>query len=439
MNPRSRARTRHIRASGNLAGAAVLIGAFLTGSTDAQVPAPTQAQAPRFKSGVEVVLLDVNVVDRKGTPDEGFGPGDFTVTVDGIPRTVVSAQFIRHTGMPQVTEPRPDPGEGAGAPPPPPPPVRPRDVLIVVDEDSLETADALPAKRAITTFIDQLATTDRIGIVTIPRLRANITLSSDRVEVRRAIAAIVPGAFQEQQGTYWIGMAEAFEIARMDQITLQKVAERECTKNRQGVVNPSCARELVTEARQMAARGHLRGQIALDALRTLATGLKQIDGPKTVVLVSGGILPPESTSAYTALHEPLAAAQASLYTLFFEKTPYSGNRAGKSPTILDDDQLEAEGLENVTSAAGGTLLRVIGQVEPYFTRVATELSASYLLGIEVQASDRDGKTHRVEVKVNRPGLEVRARKQYVIQAEKKPSRPPSPSSGETVPLARSAS
>jgi hypothetical protein len=58
-------------------------------------------------------------------------------------------------------------------------------------------------------------------------------------------------------------------------------------------------------------------------------------------------------------------------------------------------------------------------VEPAFERVATEMAGSYLLGIEVTTSDRDGRPHLVAVKINRPGLEVRSRKQYVIEPEKR--------------------
>ena len=69
-------------------------------------------------------------------------------------------------------------------------------------------------------------------------------------------------------------------------------------------------------------------------------------------------------------------------------------------------------------------LRVIGTAEPFFARVATELSAAYLVGVEVAAADRDGRPHRVEVKVNRPGLDVHGRKQYVIPADKQTPRAP---------------
>ena len=56
-----------------------------------QVPAPQQV--PEFRSGVELVTVDVGVVDRQGQPVRGLSPGDFTVTVAGGARRVVSAEF----------------------------------------------------------------------------------------------------------------------------------------------------------------------------------------------------------------------------------------------------------------------------------------------------------------------------------------------------------
>jgi VWFA-related protein len=46
---------------------------------------------------------------------------------------------------------------------------------------------------------------------------------------------------------------------------------------------------------------------------------------------------------------------------------------------------------------------------PTFTRVAQELHSQYLLGFEPQT---DGKVHKIEVRVNRPGLVARGRRTY---------------------------
>ena len=51
-------------------------------------------QPPAFRTGVELVTVDVGVVDRQGQPLRGLAAGDFTVTVAGQPRRVVSAEFV---------------------------------------------------------------------------------------------------------------------------------------------------------------------------------------------------------------------------------------------------------------------------------------------------------------------------------------------------------
>src|SRR4051812_40561320 len=63
----------------------------------AQDPALTSqpAQAPQtFKSSVDLVPVDVNVVDRNGRPMSDLTAQDFSLKVDGKARRVASAQFI---------------------------------------------------------------------------------------------------------------------------------------------------------------------------------------------------------------------------------------------------------------------------------------------------------------------------------------------------------
>src|SRR5215207_10665575 len=44
-----------------------------------------QGQTPTFRSGVELVTVDVGVVDRQGQPMRGLTASDFTVMVAGQP------------------------------------------------------------------------------------------------------------------------------------------------------------------------------------------------------------------------------------------------------------------------------------------------------------------------------------------------------------------
>jgi hypothetical protein len=42
-----------------------------------------QAPQPPFKSGVELVMVDAQVVDQKGNPIPGLATATFQVTIDG--------------------------------------------------------------------------------------------------------------------------------------------------------------------------------------------------------------------------------------------------------------------------------------------------------------------------------------------------------------------
>ena len=50
-------------------------------------------QQPTFRSGVDLLRVDVAVVDDQGHPVRDLRPEDFVVTVDGVPRRVGFAQF----------------------------------------------------------------------------------------------------------------------------------------------------------------------------------------------------------------------------------------------------------------------------------------------------------------------------------------------------------
>jgi hypothetical protein len=72
---------------------AAALGLALLAAQDQPPPKPT------FKSAVDLVPVDVNVIDKSGRPVPDLAAGDFTQTVDGKPRRIVSAQF--HFGGPR--------------------------------------------------------------------------------------------------------------------------------------------------------------------------------------------------------------------------------------------------------------------------------------------------------------------------------------------------
>jgi len=84
----------------------------------------------------------------------------------------------------------------------------------------------------------------------------------------------------------------------------------------------------------------------------------------------------------------------------------------------------SSGLDTIAGASGGSLARVVAGADFAFDRVLRETAAAYLLGVEPADSDRDGKPHRINVKVRVSNAEVRSRREFVMpKAEAKPATP----------------
>ena len=116
-----------------------------------------------------------------------------------------------------------------------------------------------------------------------------------------------------------------------------------------------------------------------------------------------------------------AASRVSVYSIYFShrnegydasvaRLPYEAN-------MEEDRRLRTAGLDEFTGRAGGVLFEAVAGGNFAFDRVASETSAYYLLGLEPGKRDRDGKPHDIDVKVLRKGVEVRARRQFVMPAE----------------------
>lgn len=382
-----------------------------------------QPQQPRFKTGVDVVLIDVTVVDHDGRPAGDLRPEDFQVTIDRKPRKIISTDFIRFDTRTSVSRER-RPGAMPAGPGPsahPSLPAPARNVLLVVDVDSMEPGDGMLLRKVAASFFDQLAPADRVAVVAVPRLKSQVELTSKKGDAKKALESFITGNERYRPMRYVIGLAEAYEVER-DPAALAGIIVRNCSGGGRGRGDSGCAEDVRVETRQVALQGQVRSKATLDALRDLGLALRQVAGPKTMVLVTGGMPPPDIHQgfAYSQLEAALAAAQVSLYTLYLEQ-PVFGQvkyQVASAELAMRDQRFEREGIENATASAGGTFVEMIGTLEPYFDRIATELSGSYVLGVQVEAADRDSRPHYIEVKVNRPHLDVRARKYYVIEPEK---------------------
>ena len=208
-------------------------------------------QVPSFKSGVDVVLIDVTVVDPTGRPVTDLRPEDFRITVDRKPRTIASAKFIRHdtrasvTALPKGSRATPTGSPGRGSVPA----AITRDVLIVIDTDSMEPGDGLLVRKAVKGFLDQLAPDDRVGVATVPWLKSEVELSRLRSGARKLLDSVMTGSERFRSREFEIGVSEAYEaVLRKDAQVMQRLIQRNCRDSR----DFNCPYQVKMETQQVA-------------------------------------------------------------------------------------------------------------------------------------------------------------------------------------------
>ena len=81
----------------------VIVAAILIASAGGLAPAQTGApqdlaQGPTFRTGVNLVRVDVTVTGRNGVPLTDLAPEDFDIREDGISQPIQTFQFIQLTG-----------------------------------------------------------------------------------------------------------------------------------------------------------------------------------------------------------------------------------------------------------------------------------------------------------------------------------------------------
>ncbi|HEY7515994.1 MAG TPA: hypothetical protein VIC87_16010, partial [Vicinamibacteria bacterium] len=243
-----------------------------------------KVETPVFTVGVDVVAVDVNVVDERGNPYRGLGPEDFTVTVDGKPRRLVTVEYIDLSPDARQERLRPPPpkeleystNEGF---------VSGRLVVLVIDRNNIRMGQGRPAIASLRKLLDALDPNDRVAVVGIPGPSPNVDFTTDHEKVFKA-AMSMPG--RARFFSPRLGLAEAAAVVERDSIRRQEILDREC----QGLEGPDlliCIRGVETEAQELLSQYREQSMASLHALRGLLDGLKAVEGPKTMVFVAEGL------------------------------------------------------------------------------------------------------------------------------------------------------
>jgi VWFA-related protein len=328
---------------------------FALAAISAGVAADTaQGSAPQ--------TVDFVAIAADGRPVPDLTPSQVVMKIDGKERALTSLEFVRFD-TPASLLPAPfatNSAADAG-----------RDFVLVVDEESIRPGAENPVREALLSFGATLPARDRIGLFTVPKGTTSLAPTTDRARFRTSVAAVqgrlsaVPGASSGSGSGGGVGGGQG-----------------------------------------SSAGCHSRD--VLSAFASIVTATSRPGGPTPVVLFSVAIAGPTSGPAslgeseecrltpreFQVLGQSADAARAQVFVV----RPEEGAQAGRS-----------EGLENVAGVTGGQMMALGRTVDDAMVRIALETSGYYVATFMAEAGERNGTSHRLELRSSRADVTVRSR------------------------------
>jgi len=335
----------------------------------AQAP---QTPPPQFKTGIEVRLLDVVVVDRDGRPVRGLTAADFTVLEDGKPQKISTLEevVVPEPAVPPAAWMRdvaPDVGTNNV-------PTDGRLLVIVMDDAVSRDLELVEASRKIgREIVNQMGPADLAAVVYTLQNSKSQDFTSDRVRLLAAVDRFSPG-FAPGSGL------EETMYRQYSVRTLQRAAEslRAIEGRRKALIYVSVG-------------------VPVDWL--------DIAGPVENLGAEGVTVGGKEAMRDVGNDMLGTLEQAQLSNV----AVYAVSPRGLT---VEDRRLETDFLQTMAANTGGFAIVNTNTPEAEVGTIFTATAAYYLIGYEVQKPD-DGRFRRLEIKVNRPGVTVQARKGYV--------------------------
>jgi VWFA-related protein len=410
-----------------------------TALTAGQNPPPApQNQQPTFKLRVDYVEVDVVVTDRQGNVVRNLKKEDFQVLEDG------KSQAISAFTMVDIPIERADRPLFASAPIEPDVktnerPFDGRVYVMVIDDLHTRFGRSVRVKAAAKQFIERrLGANDLMAVVhTAGRDDANQEFTSNK--------KLLLAAVDKTQGR------------GLDSATANRTNEYNRTRDFRQAGDPLNDPEDAERA--------FHARTTLDTLRNVAEWFASVRGRrKSILFVSEGInyditdIIPGSGSSHLgastvidATRDAIAAATRSNVSIYgidprgltdlgdesIEIQSYPDDTTlGVSGTSLQNElRLSQDSLRTLSEETGGFAVVNKNDFASAFDRIVSDNSSYYVLAY-YPPDPRPGRQHRIQVRLTRPGLTVRARKGYVTP--KKVETSTTAAKGPTAPEVREA-
>lgn len=411
---------------------AVLITIFSALPFYAQKPTPP----PKSNDDDVVVIntsliqIDVTVTDNKGKIITDLKAEDFEIYENKDKQEITNFSFIQtQTDSKPVPTPTPNSANAKSAIPLPPARIKlenvRRTVALVVDDLTLSFESTAFVRQALKKFVDnQMQDGDLVAII---RTGAGIGALQQFTSDKRQLYAAIEKIRWNPQGSGGIGAFAPIEPSTADQIknanSSQSDEDYQAAKGR--------------EREEANFRASLFATGTLGALNYVISGMKELPGRKSVLLLSDGFSTVEKNRSgfkevnspiYTALRGLVDLANRSsvvVYTMDARGLQYTGLTAADSTSELTQEQADQQlsdrkdqlfetqaSLQEIARETGGIAIRNSNDLSGGIQRMLDDQKGYYLIGYQPDGDTFDPKTRRFNklvVKVKRADVKVRYR------------------------------
>ena len=276
--------------------------------------------APVFRAGVDLVSVDVTALDANGRQVTDLTAGDFQVDVDGSRRAVSTIEYVRLADpLRAVSAPAAraevDPFSSSNAKGAP----RGRLIVLLIDQGNIRTGSARASMNSAKKLVDTLQPEDRVAVVAIPSPGELVDFTTNHDKVREALLRIV-GSADQLRSAFNLSITEAMAIyLRSDMQRATDAILRSCATASPGDLD-RCERDVQRDAGgEIVAEIRRRTDASVSALHGLFKNLAALDGPKSVIYLSEGLIFEGIGSESELLAQAAADARASLDVLLLDR------------------------------------------------------------------------------------------------------------------------
>ncbi|HZR23920.1 MAG TPA: VWA domain-containing protein [Vicinamibacterales bacterium] len=383
------------------------------------------AQPPVFRAGIEGVEVDVVVTTKQGAPVADLSERDFQVLEDGKPQTLTAFTRIQipianreqTRNDEPVVEPDVVTNERANDG---------RVYVVILDDLHLSPRWVVRAKSVAREFIDRLGPNDLMAIVhTAGPTSASQEFTANRTRLRDAADRTTANALESANAVTNHNLQASNGLAGGDTFTLERARNADMTLR---IVQHVAQWFQTVRGRRKAILLISEG---IDYEMSMVDRPDEPNTPSDMVLNSARAAIDASmrsnVSIYAIDPSGLSGADDIATDYFAPRSSALGPRGAQR-----EHDLAQHNLRWVSEETGG--IAVIGRTDlaRAYDAIVADNSMYYVLGYTPPPHNNDGKFHAIRVRVNRPGIIIRARSGYV--SPKGGAVSPSPSGAED-PLA----